>query len=355
MSLPCHTAVVCIVSLFLISPALGQAPLHQRIDQHINKGIKDAAPRSGDAEFLRRIFLHLTGVIPAVDEARLFLADKTPDKRSKLIDKLLGSDGYARHMTNLFDALLMDRRPDKHVKRPEWHEFLQTSFATNKPYDQFVREILSADGSDPKKRAPAKFYLDRDGEPNLLTKDITRLFLGMNLHCAQCHDHPLVDYYKQDHYYGLQAFLSRSYVYTDKATKVSILAEKAEGDVTFQSVFVAKVTHKATLRIPFGKEVAEPKFDKGQEYVKPVPKGERGIPKFSRRGQLADQIVGKDNPRFARATANRQSAVSAHETAALACRTAPAAPAGCPPHPLQHPGPESRAPDARLGRARRPA
>jgi hypothetical protein len=299
-------AWVACISFTVASIASAQAPLSARIDQHIQKGLKDAAaPRSDDAEFLRRVYLNLTGVIPSVEETRAFLADKSPDKRVKLVDKLLASDGYPRHMTNLFDVLLMDRRPDKHVKRPEWRDFLQTSFATNKPYDQLVREILSSDGSDPKTRPAAKFYLDRDGEPNVLTKDVSRLFLGMNLHCAQCHDHPLVDAFKQDHYYGLQAFLSRSYVFADKTTKVSVYAEKGEGDVTFQSVFVPKVTKNATPQIPFGKAILEPKFEKGQEYVKPVPKGERGIPKFSRRAQLADQIVGKDNARFPRATANR--------------------------------------------------
>jgi hypothetical protein len=302
---PCHFAwILCL--LIMPAIALGQAPLQQRIDQHIQKGLKDAAaPRAEDAEFLRRVSLNLTGMIPSADEARAFFADKAPDKRVKLVDKLLASDDYARHLANLFDILLMDRRADKHVKRPEWRDFLQTSFAQNKPYDQFVREILSADGSDLKARPAAKFFLDRDGEPNVLTKDITRLFLGMNLHCAQCHDHPLVDAYKQDHYYGVLAFLNRSYIFTDKTTKVSIYAEKAEGDVTFQSVFVAKVTKNTGPRIPDGKEMPEPKFDKGQEYVKPVGKGERGIPKFSRRALLAEQIVGKDNPRFPRATANR--------------------------------------------------
>ncbi len=298
--------LACLFTITLTGAASGQAPLSQRIDQHIQQGLKDAAaPRSDDTEFLRRVCLNLTGVIPPVEEARAFLADKSADKRVKLVDKLLASDGYARHMTNLFDVLLMDRRADKHVKRPEWRDFLHSTFAANKPYDQFVREILSADGADPKTRPAAKFYLDRDGEPNLLTKDISRLFLGMNLHCAQCHDHPLVDAYKQDHYYGLQAFLNRSYVFADKATKLSVFAEKAEGDVTFQSVFVPKVTKNAVPQIPFGKAIAEPKFDKGQEYVKPVPKGERGIPKFSRRAQLAEQVVGNGNPRFSRATVNR--------------------------------------------------
>jgi len=182
---------------------------------------------------------------------------------------------------------------------------LQTAFTTTKPYDQFFREILSADGTDPKTRPAARFYLDRDAEPNVLTKDITRLFLGMNLHCAQCHDHPLVDAYKQDFYYGVLAFINRGYLFADKGTKISVYAEKAEGDVSFQSVFVPKVTKNTGPRLPDGKELKEPKFDKGQEYVKPVAKGERGIPKYSRRAQLADQIVTKDNPRFARATTNR--------------------------------------------------
>src|SRR5262249_33829727 len=111
--------------------------------------------------------------------------------------------------------------------------------------------------------------------------------------------------YKQDHYYGVMAFLNRSYIFADKATKISVYAEKAEGNVTFQSVFVPKVTKNTGPKLPDLKELAEPAFAKGEEYVKPVPKGERGIPKFSRRAQLAEQITSKDNPRFARATVNR--------------------------------------------------
>lgn len=306
MYFPSSAWISCACTLALTNAALGQATLSQRIDQHIQKGLKEPpAPRANDEEFVRRVYLNLTGVIPTSDEARAFLADQSPDKRTKLVDKLLADDGYARHMTNLFDVLLMDRRPDKHVKRPEWREFLQTSFTTNKPYDQLVREILSTDGTDPKTRPAARFYLDRDAEPNVLTKDITRLFLGMNLHCAQCHDHPLVDAYKQDFYYGVLAFINRGYLFADKGTKISVYAEKAEGDVSFQSVFVPKVTKNTGPRLPEGQELKEPKFDKGQEYVKPVGKGERGIPKYSRRAQLAEQIVSKDNPRFARATANR--------------------------------------------------
>ena len=224
--------------LVLAGPALGQTPLHVRIDEAIQAGDKDftkvAAKISSDAEFLRRVYLDLTGIIPSTEEVRGFLADTMPDRRAKLIDRLLATEKHAYHLADTFDVLLMDRRPNKHVQRPDWMKFLRESFRTNKSYDQLVREILSADGSDPKTRAAARFMLDRDGEPHVLTKDISRLFLGMNLQCAQCHDHPLVEAYKQDHYYGVYAFLSRSYVYADKASKLSVFAEKGEGEVSFQ-------------------------------------------------------------------------------------------------------------------------
>jgi hypothetical protein len=290
-------------------PALGQAPLHHRIDQLVQANHKEyakaAAPLAGDAEFLRRVYLDLDGVIPSSEQVRTFLADLSPDRREKLVDRLLAGEKHAYHLANVFDVLLMDRRPDKHVKRPEWTAFLRESFQANKPYDQLVRDILSADGSDPKTRAAARFFLDRDGEPHLLTKDISRLFLGMNLQCAQCHDHPLVGAYKQDHYFGIYAFLSRSYLYADKAKKLSVFAEKGEGDVSFTSVFMAKVTKKTGPRLPDDAEVQEPKFDKGQEYVSAVKAGERGIPKFSRRAQLAQKLTSPDNPRFARSAVNR--------------------------------------------------
>src|SRR5262245_37138494 len=184
-------------SLFVILALPGsiaaQAPLHQRIDELIAAGkpefARQAAAAADDGEFLRRVYLDLAGVIPPADVARQFLKDTASDKRAKLIEHLLASEQYSRHMQRVFDNLFMDRRPDKHVRRGEWQEYLRKAFADNKPFDQLVREILSADGSDAKSRAPARFYLDRDAEPHQLTRDIGRLFLGMNFHCAQCHDH----------------------------------------------------------------------------------------------------------------------------------------------------------------------
>src|SRR5207244_2840026 len=117
----------------------------------------------------------------------------------------------------------------KHIPSRDWQEYLRRSFAENKPWDQLAREILAADTADPKLRPAAHFYLEREGELTLVTRDVARIFLGMNLQCAQCHDHPIVSDYVQEHYYGLYAFLNRSYVFTDKKHGNQVVfAEKAD-------------------------------------------------------------------------------------------------------------------------------
>jgi hypothetical protein len=286
------------------------APLRQRIDQTITAGkpnfAKQASGPASDAEFLRRVYLDLTGTIPPAGDARAFFKDPSPSKREALIDRLLASSEFARHMALTFDVMLMERRPDKHVPRAQWQEYLRSSFADNKPWDHLVREILSADGVDPKERSAAKFYLDRDGDTNTLVRDVSRLFLGMNFQCAQCHDHPRVEEYKQDYYYGLFAFFNRSYVFVDPAVKMAVFAEKAEGEVTYQSVFdPAKVTKNASPHVLDQAAIKEPAVEKGKEYtVVPAP-NVRPVPKFSRRAQLASQVTDSENIAFKRNAANR--------------------------------------------------
>jgi hypothetical protein len=291
------------------SIALAQPPLHDRIDQAITRGQADfeasAAPLATDAEFLRRVYLDLAGTIPTAEEARAFLKDTALDRRARLIDRLLASPGYARHLQHVFDVLLMDRRGAKNVPLAAWQEYLYQSFAANKPYDQMVRELFSTDGADPKTRAAARFILDRDGEPHMLTRDTGRLFLGMNLKCAQCHDHPLVPTYHQEDYYGLYAFFSRSFLFQDAAKKQKVLAEKAEGEVAFQSVFVPKVTKNTGPRLPGLAALTEPVLAKGKEYLVAPAKGIRPVPAFSRRSLLPGALLDSRNERFKRTAANR--------------------------------------------------
>lgn len=301
-------AVVVLLTATAV-PAVAEEPLHEQIDRLIAAKTPDfqtvAAPLAADAEFLRRVSLDLSGLLPGTDQTRAFLVDDDPHKRAKLIDRLLGSPEYARHMQRVFDVILMRRLPQKNVKTTQWEEYLRQSFAENKPWDQITREILTADGSDAEHRGPARFYLDREGDVNEITRDVARIFLGADLKCAQCHDHPEVEDWTQDDYYGLSAFLVRSFVFTDKQKKTTVFAEKADGEATFSSVFFPSSKKETARPQLFGGPVLdEPEFKNQDAAYKVKPaKNVRPIPKFSRRAQLGEMIVS--SRRFARTTVNR--------------------------------------------------
>jgi hypothetical protein len=284
-------------------------PLGERIDRAIESkaGGRVAAPAT-DGEFLRRAWLDLNGRIPTAAEARSFLDDPSPYKRARLIDELLGRPEYARRMQELFDVALMERRADRFVPASDWREYLRRSFAENKPFDQLAREILSADGTDPTLRPAAKFVLDREAEPHLLTRDVGRMFLGRDLQCAQCHDHPIVDDYKQAHYYGLLAFIGRTVLFDDPA-RGKVLGEKADGEVTFSSVFKKGVLHKTGPRVLDGTPVPDMPAAKGNEYLVPASAKVRPVPVFSRRAKLAEAVAGGSVAEFDRNIANRLWAV----------------------------------------------
>ncbi len=280
-------------------------PLHARIDQAIEASLGGAAaPPASDAEFVRRVYLDLIGRIPSAGQAREYSADTAADKRSRLIDKLLDSPDFARRMQYVFDVMLMERRSSNSIPATQWQAYLFESFLANKPFDQLAREILGASGDA--LRPAARFYVDRGGETNLLTRDVGRLFLGMDLQCAQCHDHPLVDDYEQKDYYGIFAYLNRSFVFKDAKKKKSFFAEKGEGEVAFKSVFDSTVDEKRFRpRLPGGKMLTEPSFAKGQEYFVKPAKNVRPFPRFSRRAQLAVAMTDGSNTDFNENITNR--------------------------------------------------
>ncbi|MBX7166034.1 MAG: DUF1549 and DUF1553 domain-containing protein [Pirellulales bacterium] len=287
------------------TPTPSTAPLHEQIDHMIAQALPaPAAERSSDEEFVRRIYLDLLGSVPAFDEVQRFLADERSDKRVRLIDELLERPEHARRLATWFDVTWMERRPDANVAAPEWQEYLRTAFRENRPLNQLLCEILSADGTDPVARPAAKFYLDRNGDTNLLVRDVGRLMFGMDLQCAQCHDHPLVNDYEQAHYYGLLAYLERGVLFTDKAKKVFYAEKGASEPVTFKSVFTGE-SAQATPQLPGGSVPAEPKYLAGCEHVVAPADGVMPVPRFSRRQQLAHDACGGQNAAFNRNLANR--------------------------------------------------
>jgi len=281
--------------------------LHQQIDRLIAGSDPDFAdrvsPPSSDVAFLRRVHLDLTGRIPSAVQAHCFLADRTADKRTRLIDRLLTSPEHVRHLQYVFDVVLMQRRPEKHVKLAEWRAYLFRAFRDNKSWDQLTQELVSSDGASAANRAAARFLLDRELKIGETTRDIGRIFLGRDLQCAQCHDHPEIDDYLQRHYYGISAFLQRSYLFTDPKAKQATIGEKADGAVKFTSVFTSEEgqTQPRILDLP---EIADPPVAE-EPYVSKPDKTTRGVPKYSRRLQLAAALTSSEHRAYRQNIANR--------------------------------------------------
>ena len=303
--------------LLLIGLVFGSAnslfadePLHSRVDALIDAKLagQPVATMSDDAEFLRRVFLDFAGRIPSVTEAREFLNDSAADKREKLIDKLLASDEFPNRMADLMHVLLMERRGE----HPEWIAYLRESFKQNKPWDVLARELIAPDPKNEQTRASAFFLskrLEHYGQNAIdypiLTRDVGRLFLGLDLQCAQCHDHLFIKDYKQADFQGMYVVFLNTALRNDTkfpAVSESLMTKKIE----FQSVFNPE---KKSIgpRVPGREEITIPAFAKGEEYLEAPDKKAKdpGRPKFSPLEQLAQQLTTSDNLQFAKNIANR--------------------------------------------------
>ncbi|MBY0522481.1 MAG: DUF1549 and DUF1553 domain-containing protein [Gemmataceae bacterium] len=300
---------ICCVVCLLARPAMAADRLHTRIDALIASanGTKPTSARTDDAEFLRRVYLDLAGRIPSGAEARSFLEDRTADKREKLIDQLLSSPDYSRRMQDAFHVMLMERMGDN----ADWAAFLRKSFENNKPWNQLAREILAAAPKDEATRGAAFFYakrLENYGQNPVdypaLTRDVGRLFLGMDLKCAQCHDHLFIKTYKQQDFQGLSAFFQNTFL---QDAKFPTIGEKPlTQKVAYMSV-MRKDPKTVGPRIPGMNEIDVPTFKKGEEYTKaPDPKAMfPGVLRFSPLALLAEQLPTADNALFTRNIVNR--------------------------------------------------
>lgn len=265
---------------------------------------------ASDAEFLRRVSLDLIGMPPSAEELQAFLADSSPTKREATVDRLLASPHYARNMATVFDIMLMERRPNANVSADDWQRYLFQSFLANKPLNVLAKEILAADGvetADPMPRFAARFYLDRNGEPNLIARDVGRIFFGRDMQCAQCHDHPLIADYFQTDYHGLLAFYGASSNLAVKKgeQQITYFVEKAPTDGTFESVFIKGTKHLTRPKLPGEPELVEPAFYPGDEYQIRPAENVAPVPKYSRRAQLAELATNGSNRAFNENFANR--------------------------------------------------
>ncbi|HIE97446.1 MAG TPA: DUF1553 domain-containing protein [Planctomycetes bacterium] len=181
------------------------------VDQLVHTRLKQLeyvpSDRTSDGEFLRRVYLDVTGLLPAVDVTQSFLADSSKGKRSRLIDELLNSPEHAKFQTLQWGDTLRIRKAS--MSSPgvfKFYRWLIRAFEQNMPYDRFAREFLTATGSSFEN--PPVNYFRSASSTNDCTESTAQIFLGARLECAKCHNHPH-EKWTQDNYYGLAAFFNR--------------------------------------------------------------------------------------------------------------------------------------------------
>jgi len=291
--------------------------LRDTIDAEIRKTwdrekITPVAP-ADDATLLRRLYLDLCGAIPTGDEAKAFLDDKSPDKVDKLIDRLIADPRFAIHQADVWDMIYFGRNPPGYEspKREGFQSFLRDSFAKNAAYDEMVRKMLRAEGNSAEDGAPM-YLIQYDRHPEDAAMAVSQTFLGVQLQCARCHDHPYENWTQKD-FYGMAAFFVR--LNSVKAGKAGSNEKIYVGEMNTGEV---KFTGKASEATP-GKdgEPVKPKFltsvsleepDMTKEFKdekRPSDGKVPSPPKFSRKNQLADWVVSPENPYFAKAAVNR--------------------------------------------------
>jgi hypothetical protein len=277
--------------------------LSKRVDHHVavklaTAGVKPAAA-ADDATFLRRTYLLLVGRIPLPSEVYAFLEDKDHGKRAKLVDRLLASPGYANHFATVWRGWLIPEamtRFEVAALVPGFEAWLRKRLSENVAYDKIVTELLTTPLAPPRQanapfqpagedaifgaQGPLAFYYAKDAKPENLASATAGLFLGVQLGCAQCHDHPFAKW-SRDQFWGLAGFFAG--------------VEKTQPNNDFGPL--REVLDRRELAIPNTDQVVQATFLDGTE-----PDWKPGV---TARSTLATWITARNNQFFARATVNR--------------------------------------------------
>jgi hypothetical protein len=245
------------------------------------------AEPAGDAEFLRRAWLDFCGIIPPINDAdgvsgiRDFLADDSPDKRARLIDRLLAKPTHATHFANIWQNIMLP--DDVNVQRfgggTGFQSWLYGQFKDNVPYNRMVNDLIVANGAA-NQIGPALFYTALGLKPEELGASTSRIFLGTQIQCAQCHDHPFDNWTRED-FWGYAAFF----------------AQLQQPPAAQQIAFQVGDADSGEVKIPETDQVVPPRFLGGE-----ISSDEGAS---NRRIRLAVWLTSAENPYFARATVNR--------------------------------------------------
>jgi len=176
------------------------------VDQQLQKAKVTPAPQSNDATFVRRLYLDLAGRIPTPAEAREYIDSTDPKKREKLVAELAAAPEFIRHNANEFDAFLRNDNGDGGSVRT----YLLAAFKENRSWDRMFRDLLGA-AETPHPAKPEQYVLRRLKDRDALTRDVSSVFFGLNISCAQCHNHPYIESLTQDYFFGMREFFAASY------------------------------------------------------------------------------------------------------------------------------------------------
>ena len=303
---------------------LPPAHLHNKpsqvIDYYIERRLEEKntawTEQCDDLTFVRRIYLDLAGRIPTSTERDSFVSSRDRQKRTKLIESLLASKDYPRRMREVFDYVLL-KRPRKlsyHERvSSKWNDYLEWVFATNRSWNNVVEDLLLARPKDEQTQPAVWFQYERNNNHQKLIESISPALLGVQIQCAQCHNHPLAPEIKQAHYWGMVAFFNRSKnVETPKGLGI---AESAIGGFVKYAT-LEKESLPAYLTFFDGNTIEEKRpgdndkeKDSPENYLvaykgDPKKSNVATVPKFSRRAAFVKWAC-EDNPLVARAFVNR--------------------------------------------------
>lgn len=260
-----------------------------RVDELLGQQQKGAgvkpAELSSDAEFLRRVHFDLCGVLPTVATARSFLSDSRPDKRTRLIDELLDHPDHATHLADTWRHFLLpgDLDAERQGGVRGFQNWLRAQFVRNRRYDNIVADLLVPEDISPASEAAAAslFYSALQFKPEELAANTSRIFLGVQIQCAQCHDHPMNNW-KQKDFWGYAAFFARvRQPQAQGRTRMAAVMESTTGEVM----------------LPDTQDVVLPKFLDSRQ--------SRAEDDGGRRRPLAIWLASSSNSYFAKATVNR--------------------------------------------------
>ena len=261
----------------------GSPPEANYIDELVNAKLKQIqylpSETCSDSEFLRRVYLDVIGILPTIQQSKEFLADTSNGKRAALVDRLLEREEYAKFWALKWgDLLKMTSQLVGKEGVHKYHRWVEEAFRTNMPYDEFARQLLTADGST-LSNPPANFYRTATSM-NDCVETVSQVFLGARLQCAKCHNHPF-ERWTQDNYYGLGAFFQR----------VQRRKTQRPGEMFVWSAATGEVT--------------QPRTGQQMKPWLPVNGTVESVADGDRRDTFVEWLVNVENPYFAKIEANR--------------------------------------------------